>query len=259
MNTKEKIKANDILNLALEIGKGMLKNGSEIARVEESIVRICTAYGLKKVDVFSITSMILISANDEDEQVFSQFRRVYSYSSNFDKLDKLNSFCRQLCTQTPDIDEALKNLEQINSSAAKSELMSCLGGMLATSSFAMFFGGSVLDALATMPIAILIYFMNKYIKKHGINRLFYTALTSIISGFIAVIFVYIGFGNNYSLIMIGDIMLMIPGLTLINSIREMLCGDTMSGFMRLAESILLSMAIAFGFALPILVASKVIG
>lgn len=258
MENIEKIKANDIINLALELGKGMLKNGSEISRVEESIVRICTAYGLKNVDVFSITSMILISANDEDEQVCSQFRRVYSYSSNFDKLDKLNAICREICYEKPDIKQALEKLEQVNITAPKTELMSCLGGMLATFSFALFFGGTFLDALATMPIAVVIYFMNKFIKKHGINRLFYTALTSIISGLIAVIFVSIGFGHNYSLIMIGDIMLMIPGLTLINSIREMLCGDTMSGFMRLAESILLSMAIAFGFAVPILLASKVL-
>ncbi len=258
MENIAEIKANDIINLALELGKGMLKNGSEIARVEESIVRVCTAYGLKKVDVFSITSMMLISANDNDEQVYSQFRRVYSYTSNFDRLDKLNAFCRVVCLETPPIDEALVTLDEINKSGSKTSIMACVGSMLATASFAMFFGGTILDALATMPIAVFIFFMNKYIKKHGINRLFYTALSSIISGLMAVLFVAIGFGNNYSLIMIGDIMLMIPGLTLINSIREMLCGDIMSGFMRLAESILLSMAIAFGFALPILLASKIL-
>ena len=54
------------------------------------------------------------------------------------------------------------------------------------------------------------------------------------------------------MIMIGDVMLVIPGLMLINSVREMLCGDLMSGMLRLLESLILSLAIACGFAVPIL-------
>ena len=53
-------------------------------------------------------------------------------------------------------------------------------------------------------------------------------------------------------IMMGNIMLLIPGLMLINSVREMLCGDVMSGLLRLLEAIIISMAIACGFAVPIL-------
>ena len=57
--------------------------------------------------------------------------------------------------------------------------------------------------------------------------------------------------------MIGDIMLIIPGLMLINSVREMLCGDIMSGLLRLLESVIISMAIACGFAVAILSAGKI--
>lgn len=112
-----------------------------------------------------------------------------------------------------------------------------------------------MDAVAAMPIAIVIYLMNTYIKTRGMNKLFYTALCSALCGFLAFLFVKIGFGNNADMIMIGDIMLIIPGLMLINSIREMLCGDLMSGLLRMTESIVLSMSIACGFAVPILLLS----
>ena len=65
------------------------------------------------------------------------------------------------------------------------------------------------------------------------------------------IFVHIGFGTNADMIMIGDILLLIPGLMLINSLREMLCGDMMSGLLRMLESVLLAMSIALGFAVPL--------
>lgn len=85
----------------------------------------------------------------------------------------------------------------------------------------------------------------------GASKLFFTVIESATAGLLALIFVHFGFGNNPDIIMIADIMLLIPGLMLINSLREMLCGDLMSGLLRLLESIVLAMAIACGFALPI--------
>lgn len=51
------------------------------------------------------------------------------------------------------------------------------------------------------------------------------------------------------MIIIGNIMLLIPGVVLTNSIRDMLSGDMISGLLRLSESVVLAVAIAIGFAL----------
>ena len=51
--------------------------------------------------------------------------------------------------------------------------------------------------------------------------------------------------------MIGDIMLLIPGVPFTNAVRNVLIGDTISGLMRLVESILWAGAIACGFVLSV--------
>ena len=107
------------------------------------------------------------------------------------------------------------------------------------------------------PIAIIIYLLNSFIKVTGASRLFFTVLTSAVSGALALIFVRIGFGDNADMIMMGNIMLLIPGLMLINSVREMLCGDLMSGILRLLESVILALAIAVGYAIPIYISGIV--
>ena len=48
-------------------------------------------------------------------------------------------------------------------------------------------------------------------------------------------------------ILIGVIMLLIPGVPLTNSVRDMLVGHTISGLLRLAESLLLGGSLAMGF------------
>ena len=46
---------------------------------------------------------------------------------------------------------------------------------------------------------------------------------------------------------IGVIMLLIPGAALTNAVRDMLVGHTISGLLRLAESLLLALMLAIGF------------
>ena len=51
------------------------------------------------------------------------------------------------------------------------------------------------------------------------------------------------------MISIGNIMLLIPGVALTNSLRDMFGGNTLSGIMRFIEALLQALTIAFGFAL----------
>ncbi len=247
----EKRHCERVLSLALDIGKSMVKCGAEVNRVEETVIRVCYAYGIEKAQVFSVISMIHATVIDKESGAHSQLRRIYSYGVNFGKLEKLNALSRKICSEKTDIDIARLELETICIEDKTFRLKVCAGYMLAAASFAVFFGGTLLDALASVPIAGLIYFMQTYIRVKGASRLFFTALESAVAGFLALAFVHIGFGNNPDMIMIGDIMLLIPGLMLINAVREMLCGDLMSGLLRLLESVILAVAIAGGFALPI--------
>ncbi len=53
MNREE---AEQYLYCAMSIGEQLLISGAEVGRVEDTICRICKAYGAERVDVFSITS-----------------------------------------------------------------------------------------------------------------------------------------------------------------------------------------------------------
>ena len=55
------------------------------------------------------------------------------------------------------------------------------------------------------------------------------------------------------MILIGDIMLLIPGIAMTNSIRNMLGGNTISGAVRLLESMIWAVALAGGFMTAMLI------
>ena len=63
-----------LLCLALDVGEGMLKNGGEVSRVENTVERICKAYGAVHVEVFSIISVIHASAKNMSRRAFLPLR-----------------------------------------------------------------------------------------------------------------------------------------------------------------------------------------
>ncbi len=58
-------------------------------------------------------------------------------------------------------------------------------------------------------------------------------------------------------IMIGDIMLLIPGASFTNSIRDVLLGDTLSGIVRFVEALLLAAVLTVGFLAAILLFGRI--
>ena len=54
--------------------------------------------------------------------------------------------------------------------------------------------------------------------------------------------------GNAALISIGNVMVFIPGVKFTNSFRDLLMGETITGLICLAESLLLAVIVAVGFA-----------
>ena len=53
-------------------------------------------------------------------------------------------------------------------------------------------------------------------------------------------------------------MLLIPGLAMINAVRNILGGNTISGLLRLTESLIWAAALAGGFMLAILIVNMLV-
>ena len=61
--------------------------------------------------------------------------------------------------------------------------------------------------------------------------------------------VKVGFGAHYDAISLGNIMLLIPGIAMTNSIHDMFVGDMISGVSRFFQSLVIAFIVTFGFTL----------
>lgn len=118
---------------------------------------------------------------------------------------------------------------------------------LIAGAFAIFFGGAFLDGIAAALIGIVLKLIVYATEKTQVNMIFANVVCSFAVCSIAFAFVMLGFGYSTDKIIIGNIMLLIPGVALTNSIRDMISGDIMAGMLRFCEACLVSLAIAAGY------------
>ncbi|KIR01353.1 Membrane spanning protein [Lachnospiraceae bacterium TWA4] len=243
---------NIIIGRVLDIGERMLQSGGEVSRVEDTIGRILKAYQFVRVDVFTITSEIQLTAVYKDGTVYNQIRRINKWGTNLEELERLNQLSRDLCEdkiQLKDIHLARKDTAE-----SKNKIfVSYIGAILAASGFTIFFGGGLADALATAVLACVITVMNRHSHWKSENQLLYYFLFSIITGFIGNLLVFIGSSAGIVMdldkILIGCIMLTIPGIAITYSVRDMLLGEIITGLLRFFESLLIATSIAGGYIL----------
>ncbi len=248
---KSEISGEQLLTLAMDMGERMIICGAEANRVEDTIRRICTAYGCTKVDVFSITSYLSTTITTPWGSHETQTRRILSYSNNLDKLEYLNAISRYICSNTPAYNNIEAEVDSIRKAREFPWQVTISGYMLASGAFTIFFGGSIRDGLVASLLSPLAYIIDMKIKPLGINMLMYNFFCTFLLGALARLIGVTGFIDNIDKVLIGLVMLYIPGTQMTNSLRDILCGDIMSGLLRLIEAVLLAISIALGFATSI--------
>ncbi len=242
-----------VMECALDMGETMLRCGAEILRVEETITRICTTYGGGIVDVFTILSLIILSWKTDAGENHTLTRRINPHSTNLNKLEDLNALSRYICEKRPPCSEITQRIREIMAPEERRIYKSKIAGyVLLASAFAIFFGGNLRDGLAAGIVAVLMYFWDYFFSSHNRNRVVYSLIMSIVAGVLCRLAVAAGIGQNLDKVMIGSIMLSIPGINLMNSLRDMMCGDIITGILRLAEALMVSVAIAAGFGIAIM-------
>ena len=200
----------DFLHIFLDMGDALLNSGAEIFRVEDTLNRMGYACGAAQMNVFVITSSIVITMEFLGEGARTQTRRIRECGGN-------------------------------------EPLWKLLGSLLAACSFAFFYGGSIPDAVAAGLGAVLIWGLQQYLRPVCMNEVTFQFVASFFTGCAICGLTLLCPFLRMDKIMIGDIMLLIPGLMSTNAIRDVLIGDTLSGIIRLIAALLLAAALALGF------------
>ena len=235
-----------LLDLVTELGYNLAMCGAETFRVEESINRILSAYGVES-EVFAITNCMTISILTPDGKSFTRMKRIGFHGNDLDSVEKYSNLSRRICTERPSPEVAKQWLKETTDSRVRYSLpIYLLGNILGAAGFAVFFGGTFLDALCAGLCGMLVGLTDYFLGKFGTNLFFKTIVSAFIMTVVANITGVLGIADNTDSVIIGTLMILVPGLLFTNAMRDIIFGDTNSGINRIVQVLLIAAAIALG-------------
>ncbi len=241
-----------LFNCVMDIGEQMLLSGAEVHRAEESISRMCYALGADRVDVFIITSSMVVTVHTKDGDTYTQTRRVMSAQPNFEKLHLLNNLSREICAKKLTQQDIEKKLKAINDSKKPPVWLEILSYAVIAGSFALFFGGNITEALIALVVGVLARVSLLLSEKISTNKIFSKFIATIVITACAFSAVRLGLVGSEDKVIIGNIMSIIPGIGLTNALRDLFAGDSIAGMLRSIEAALTALAIAAGYFLVVI-------
>ena len=230
-----------VLKYAMEIGECMLVSGAGVSRVEDTISRICKAYGAKEANVFSITSSIVTTIEDEKGEILTQTKRIRSYKTDFTKLDELNQLSRYMCRELSEEEEVKRKISEIKKGKVVVFTEEVLTSAVIAAAWTSFYGGGITEGIIAMIAGAFVAVLARYIKILAPNEMVLNFLLSFFVAAFAYISAKFGLTEDYGKIIIGNIMLLVPGVAFVNALRDMI-----GGILRVCESILLAVFLAAG-------------
>lgn len=236
---------NKLLKVSTLAGKIMLESGAETYRVEETISRICIAFGASTADSFVIPTGIIVTVT-YNEEVATLVKRITSRGVDLNKIDLVNDLSRKIQTEKMPIDNFNEELISISKCTRYSFLLTLIFSAIAAGCFTIMFGGDIKDFLVATLIGVIIKIVTIIFQKLDINEFFINSVCGGLCAALAAISVKLTLCFHLDKVIIGSIMLLVPGLTITNAIRDTIAGDFLSGITKASEAFLVAVSIAVG-------------
>ncbi|PYG86990.1 uncharacterized membrane protein YjjP (DUF1212 family) [Ruminiclostridium sufflavum DSM 19573] len=237
----------EVAEIATFAGEILLRNGAEAYRVEETIKKICNSYGLEGECVSNSTG-IFISVITPDGQLVTTVKRIKQRDVDLYRIERINSFSRELMNKPLSYEEAKKVLREIYNAPNFSLGVRLFAASMTAFVYTLFFDGGILDAAVSAVISIGVYYMLERATKIGSFQFLAYYLSGLIIGVASLALQILVPEINKDNVITGAIIVLLPGVALTNGIKDILYGDFVSGSAKLSEAVLIIIAMGVGIA-----------
>ncbi len=240
-----------VLDLAMEAGRILLDAGAEIFRVEETIQRIAGAYGIEKCSTFVMSTGIFITAENREGQIYASVKHIPIRGAKLHRIAAVNQLSREIVEKKYTLEQARNRLEEIEKMPGKKAFSRMLASGVGSGAFCRLLGGSWEDMLAAFFSGFLLYVLLIAFERREkqTSKIVLNMAGGFCVSFFAVLFYRLGLGKTPGSILVGSVMPLVPGVSLVNAIRDFADGDYIGGGVRFLDALMVALGISLGVGL----------
>lgn len=245
-----------LLEFATDAGRLMLVSGAETSRVEDTMSRILSKSNATTIEAMSLNTFIIGSIINTGQPPLTLVKRVGNNHVNFEHICKINNISRDFVSEKISLDEAVEQLDNINSLPSFSSFTKILAHGCACGGFTLVLSGTFIDSIISFIFGIILGLLLILADKKNLPYFFVHLIGGMFAGIGATLLHKII--PMPDMVIIGTITPLLPGRVMTNSIRDMLEGNFICGSTKLLEALLVGFAIAGGVGFGVSVGNGIL-
>ena len=239
----------DVIDLALWAGQMLLQTGADAERVEETVHRIGTDLGAAWVDALVSPNALIVTTSSGDE-FRTKVRRVNNLGVNMAIVEGISHLTHRIGEGKMDRFAVRAELERLDSLPREYNRWVIVGTVgLACAAFCQLFGGDLPVTMVTFLAAATAMFVRQELTSHYFNAFLVVIVTAFVAGLIASLATVWQLGARPNLALMASVLLLVPGVPLINAVQDMIRGHIVIGLVRGITGLVISLCIALGLLL----------
>lgn len=237
------------IDAVLLAGRILMESGAEVFRIETTMNHIADALGIESFEVYVVNQGIIASGTNQLGYQEAKVMNVNETAIDLGKLEAVNTLSRSLSKQTKvTATEVLHQLTRINHQALYTVWAILAAYFLGAGGFSLALGSSFIDAFTAAIAGLLAGGFIQLASSKIHTRFLTTILASSIVSLSVNLFYFLGLGETRSIILLGALMIMIPGGFFVNAIREISQNHFIIGFTLLMSALMSCISISAGVA-----------
>ena len=236
------------LEIILKAGKILLSSGAEISRTEDTMNYIARAMNFKDLEAYVSNRGIFATAKKADVTEITRIYNVPEVDINLSKIESVNALSRRITQKNITIEEIESELNQIDTMSDYSFFWRLVAYTLGASGFSYAIGSSITDSIIAGIIGLILGVYMCTIKRILSSDVLITILGSILIALLGNLFIHFELGSNLSVILLGAMIDIVPGVPFVNAIREYSQNNYNTGITLMMGALLTCISMAVGVA-----------
>ena len=236
------------LEIILKAGKILLSSGAEISRTEDTMNYIARAMNFKDLEAYVSNRGIFATAKKVDGTEITRICNVPEVDINLSKIESVNALSRRVTQKNITIEEIESELNQIDTMSDYSFFWRLVAYTLGASGFSYAIGSSITDSIIAGIIGLVLGIYVCTIKRILSSDVLITILSSILIALLGNLFIHFELGSNLSVILLGAMIDIVPGVPFVNAIREYSQNNYNTGITLMMGALLTCISMAVGVA-----------
>lgn len=231
----------DFLRLVCRL---LMECGSSSNRVELLTQRLGASWGFE-VETLAIPTGVWITVRKGTHNLV-ELTRIRSWSVDLDRLARLNELVTLIHAHHISIATAYERLcDEKERRPPYSRTLTLVAGALASPVLVFHYGAPAAEALLALPLGIVVQLLNKYVFIDE-QRYLGDFLSAAFIALYSYLFTWIFPGVDAPRLIVGGLVVLVPGLVLVNAVHELAQKNLVSGAAKLLEAVMITISLGCG-------------